>query len=71
MSCKRDAIPRLKMYVRETEKFNEDDDATADQYEWTPDRFNTLGWKYQQRGTFNKFLNQSNKINSVGGFCPN
>lgn len=57
LSCKRDAIPRLRKYVRETNKLNEDDENTADQYEWTPDRFNTLGWKYQQRGTFNQFLN--------------
>jgi hypothetical protein len=39
-------------------------------YEWTPDRFNPLGWKYQEKGTINKYLNQINKINSIGGYGP-
>ena len=40
-------------------------------FDWTPCRFNTLGWKYQERGSYQKHLNQSYKINSVGGYGPN
>jgi len=29
--------------------------------EWTPDRFAQIGWKYQVKGTFNKFLHHPNK----------
>ena len=39
-------------------------------YEWTPDRFNPHGWKYQKEGLTNVYLNQTNKINSIGGFGP-
>jgi len=30
--------------------------------EWTPDRFAPIGWKYQAKGTVNKFLHHPNKV---------
>jgi hypothetical protein len=47
LGCKKDAIIRLKNYVgsaHEPEK--------TTQFEWTPCRFNPLGWKYQEKGTY-------------------
>ena len=34
--------------------------------DWVPDRFSSDGWKYQARGTKNKFLNHPNKVNYLG-----
>ena len=76
LRCKKDAITRLKKYVGTHEKHQNKNDIdgandTAQQFDWTPCRYNVLGWKYQERGTFQKHLNQPFKINTVGGFGPN
>lgn len=39
-------------------------------HEWTPCRWSSIGWKYQKKGTLNKFLNSSFKINAMGGRGP-
>lgn len=56
LRCKKDAITRLKKYVGTAEKQadNDVDGATlqAQKFDWTPCRYNVLGWKYQERGTF-------------------
>lgn len=70
LTCKKDAITRLKKYVHKTSLFEDSPEGMAEQFEWTPCRFNTLGWKYQKQGTFQSFLNHSNKVNAVGGVGP-
>lgn len=35
-------------------------------YEWTPCRFSSVGWKYQPSGTKNRFLMHPNKRNNIG-----
>ena len=66
LGCKRDAIAKLKGYVGQA---HEPENTT--QFEWTPCRYNVLGWKYQEKGKFQKHLNQPYKINVTGGFGPN
>lgn len=65
LGCKKDAIARLKNYVGRHEPENQT------QFEWTPCRFNPLGWKYQEKGKYQKHLNQPFKINTTGGYGPN
>lgn len=33
------------------------------EWEWTPCRYSTSGWKYQKMGTVQKHLNHYNKLN--------
>lgn len=47
-------MSRLKEYVN----LNEMDDKNP---EWTPARFSKLGWKHQETGSVNKYLNHPNK----------
>ena len=71
LTCKKDAIHRLKKYVKDPTPFDNSPEGMAHQFEWVPCRWNTLGWKYQEKGTFQTFLNHSNKVNSVGGIGTN
>ena len=52
LTCKKDAITRLKKYVKDPTPFDDSPEGMGQQFEWTPCRWNTLGWKYQERGTF-------------------
>ena len=78
MSVNKAVVDRLKSYVSDNSvgdgikrvSLQEALSMEDKKVEWTPCRFATLGWKYQQQGTFNKFLNQSYKINSMGGLGP-
>ena len=66
IGCKKDAIARLKTYVGQAH-----DTLKNTQFEWTPCRYKTHGWKYQEKGTYQKHLNHPFKINTTGGFGPN
>ena len=35
-------------------------------YDWVPDRFAQVGWKYQAHGLKNPYFNHPNKVNSHG-----
>ena len=35
-------------------------------WEWTPCRYSTSGWKYQKKGTTQAHLNHFNKLNVYG-----
>ena len=65
LGCKKDAIARLKNYVGQA---HEPENTT--QFEWTPCRFNQLGWKYQEKGTYQQYLNHPFKVNTTGGYGP-
>lgn len=39
-------------------------------YEWTPCRFSSIGWKYQPSGTKNRYLMHPNKRNIIGYAPP-
>jgi hypothetical protein len=65
LGVKKDVVKRLKRYVDKVESV---DNLGKD--EWTPARFNTLGWKYQKPGHTDKYLNHFNKINDSGGYGP-
>lgn len=80
IATRKDAINRLRQYVGNNDvsilkkkDFTHDPtiESTAHKFDWTPCRYSTLGWKYQERGSYQKHLNHSNKLNNVGGYGPN
>lgn len=80
----KDVIDRLKSYVKTEEEPNQESSGHTRQslqkliemendinnQDWTPCRWSSIGWKYQKKGTFNKFLNPTFKINATGGRGP-
>lgn len=80
IATRKDAINRLRQYVGNNDvsilkkkDFTHDPtiENTAHKFDWTPCRYSTLGWKYQERGSYQKHLNHPNKLNNVGGYGPN
>ena len=58
INTRKDAIGRLKAYVGGIERRNSkgqhriEEPDSSQQFEWTPCRFQTKGWKYQEPGKF-------------------
>lgn len=44
LTCKKDAINKLRMYIEDPKDQTHEHNTTK--YDWTPCRFQTLGWKY-------------------------
>lgn len=70
LGCRADAVARMKQYFsgstyveRGRPKVMEHD--LEEDWEWTPCRYATSGWKYQKKGTQQKHLNHYNKLNCI------
>ena len=58
-----DKNDKIEKYLKSK---GQQDGNAGSEYEWTPCRFNPLGWKYQPQGMQSKYLNHPNKKNVVG-----